>query len=176
MARFILFAGDQHYPLGGARDVAGGWNSIEEAIAAGRACGREWWNILDVRTGEFYYEAEIAPDAAPDGAPEALAQQAAERKRKAEEQERIVLAEQCRAVEFAEKFNEVTDDPRAALQRRCKLRGHQPVREQGPRRKGAKAYVACACGARLYERTEDGYARVLDEAETIAATTLRKKK
>lgn len=172
MARFILFAGDQYHPLGGARDVAGGWNSIEEAIAAGRACGRDWWNILDVRTGEFYYEAEIAPDEAPEELAKQLAKEAADR----EERERAKLAEQRRSVEFAEKFNEVTDDPRAALQRRCKLRGHQPVREQGPRRKGAKAFVACACGARLYARTEDGYARVLDPGETTAATTLRKKK
>lgn len=162
MARFILFAGDQYYPLGGARDVAGGWNSLEEAIAAGRACGREWWNILDASTGEFYYDAsEEEREDDEQLSPEEKAKEAAE-------QERIAMAEQARQVLFGEKFDEVTDDPRQALTRRCKLRGHQPVREQKPKRKGAKAYVACACGTRLYERTEDGYARVLDPTETIA--------
>lgn len=154
MPRFILFSGDDP-PLGGARDVAGGYNDLATAIDAGEASGREWWNILDAHTGEFFYAAE-APEPDPDAFPDF-----GRRKAEAAERQRIALAEKVRTAEFGERFDEVTNDARAAANRSCKLRGHQPMREQPPARKGAKALVACACGSRLYERTEGGYSRVL---------------
>ena len=166
MARYMLFAGDDHYPLGGARDLAGGHNDLDAAIEAGKACGRDWWNVLDVRTGEFYYPAESAADEADrlyELTPEQRAEAVAER-------ERVALATRASDVAFGERFDEVTGDPRAALERHCRLRGHKPV-ERGRTKRGD--FLTCGCGSRMYMLTEDGYARVF---KPIEAVTKRKKK
>ena len=48
MKRYLLFRGDQWYPLGGWDDFFGSYDTIEEAKAAGRACSHDWWHIVDV--------------------------------------------------------------------------------------------------------------------------------
>ena len=52
MKQFLLFAGDQYYPSGGWGDFKGSFDTIAEARAAERALpGHDWWQIIDVKTG-----------------------------------------------------------------------------------------------------------------------------
>ena len=54
MERFILFAGDNYYPAGGANDMVGDFGSMAIAIATVRDIRADWWNILDTKTGQTY--------------------------------------------------------------------------------------------------------------------------
>lgn len=48
---FLLFAGLTYYPNGGARDLVGAFESVEDAQAADLS-GNDWGNIYDVETGQ----------------------------------------------------------------------------------------------------------------------------
>jgi hypothetical protein len=50
MNRFLLFAGDHYYPLGGWDDLIGDFAALEEALAAPRE-GRDWWHVIDTNDG-----------------------------------------------------------------------------------------------------------------------------
>lgn len=50
MPRFLLFAGITYYPAGGARDLIGAFESIEEAQEADLS-EHDWANIHDAQTG-----------------------------------------------------------------------------------------------------------------------------
>ena len=54
---YLLFAGDNYYPQGGARDLVGSYRSVDDAVKAhdpkrNRYDGG-WANILDTRTLEI---------------------------------------------------------------------------------------------------------------------------
>ena len=52
LSRFILFAGVDFYPAGGAEDILGSYASISEAIAElDRHDDLDWFHILDIQTG-----------------------------------------------------------------------------------------------------------------------------
>jgi hypothetical protein len=50
---FVLFAGDNYYPLGGWRDWAGTFPSKEEAVTWAAQTRRDWWHVLDVKRGSI---------------------------------------------------------------------------------------------------------------------------
>lgn len=53
MKRFLLFKGDFYYPLGGWHDLAGSFDSVEEAIKGLptiRYEGADWWHVVDTET------------------------------------------------------------------------------------------------------------------------------
>lgn len=49
---YLLFCFDQCYPLGGWSDFVGGFDTFEDAEKAGRADGRNFFQIVDIRSGE----------------------------------------------------------------------------------------------------------------------------
>lgn len=51
---YLLFAGDNYYPKGGAEDLIGKFDSIEKAISAHDANKYDWANILCVETGKIF--------------------------------------------------------------------------------------------------------------------------
>jgi hypothetical protein len=164
VARYILFAGEDYYPKGGAHDIVGGFNDLGEAIAAGRACEQEWWHLLDTEKGDIYTadKAKEPPrDPYEDKDPsltKRLQEMLAERRAQEE------LQRQARDDEFNRRFADAGDDEVAV--RRCKHAGHQPIPDDRKRRKGAKVVVSCACGRRLFSRQGDGtYERISDEKE-----------
>lgn len=58
LKRFALFSGDVFYPQGGWEDLAGTYDSVEEASAEGERriepqnSLAEWWHVIDLQTGE----------------------------------------------------------------------------------------------------------------------------
>ena len=52
MKRYLLFAGDEYYPIGGWEDFLGAYSSLEEANDRlfGTPC--DWWQIVDSETLE----------------------------------------------------------------------------------------------------------------------------
>lgn len=53
MKRFLLFAGDCYYPLGGWRDYIGCHDTAGDAIEwIARGNFHEWWQIVDSKTME----------------------------------------------------------------------------------------------------------------------------
>jgi hypothetical protein len=61
--RFILFAGHNYYPQGGANDLIGYFATLEEAVAHVKANAKQitekvsyydncWYNVLNVDTGD----------------------------------------------------------------------------------------------------------------------------
>ena len=55
MKRYLLFSGDQHYPLGGWEDFQGSFDTPSEAIAAvvAKHSSHDWWEIVDTEIGEI---------------------------------------------------------------------------------------------------------------------------
>ena len=51
--RYMLFCYDQYYPLGAAGDFAGMYDSQNEAEEAGKSDRANYFDILDLDTGEF---------------------------------------------------------------------------------------------------------------------------
>jgi len=57
MKRFLLFAGFQYYPEGGAKDLQDSFDTEEEAIVEGNKLtdlsldytGYDWFNIIDTK-------------------------------------------------------------------------------------------------------------------------------
>jgi hypothetical protein len=55
--RFLLFAGDNHYPLGGWSDLKGSFDTYEEAIMQGKYLELNdrniyWWHVIDLEGSE----------------------------------------------------------------------------------------------------------------------------
>ena len=64
MKRFMLFAGDRHYPLGGWSDFRGSYGTCDEASDAAsqyRATDTDgrWWHVVDLETGHRCAEYEL---------------------------------------------------------------------------------------------------------------------
>lgn len=54
MALFLLFAGDNSFPMGGANDYIGAYATLELAKAAAPAeCGYEWAHIAVIEAGRL---------------------------------------------------------------------------------------------------------------------------
>lgn len=53
MKRFLVFAGDNYYPLGGFDDLQGDYETLEAAQFAAEALNREWAQVADTQTGEY---------------------------------------------------------------------------------------------------------------------------
>ena len=54
--RFVLFAGQDYYPLGGWKDYQGSYDTQTEAEHAMQTLALdfvEWFQIVDLQTGEF---------------------------------------------------------------------------------------------------------------------------
>ena len=49
MKRYLLFAGDVYYPLGGMNDLFGDFDSMDEAVAKMQATNddHDWWHVYD---------------------------------------------------------------------------------------------------------------------------------
>lgn len=52
MKRYLLFAGESYYPVGGWKDFVDSYDTIEEAVSYGRAAG-DWWHVVDSATGKI---------------------------------------------------------------------------------------------------------------------------
>jgi hypothetical protein len=52
MKRFLLFTGDQRYPLGGWRDLRGQFDTLQEALNADR---RDWAHVVDTQDGRVIW-------------------------------------------------------------------------------------------------------------------------
>lgn len=51
MKRYLTFAGDRYYPLGGWEDRRLSYDTKEEAVEA--VSGRwDWWHVVDLFTGQ----------------------------------------------------------------------------------------------------------------------------
>lgn len=53
MKRYLVFAYDAFYPVGGEGDYVGEFFSLTEAFAAAKATNRDDFDILDIHTGEW---------------------------------------------------------------------------------------------------------------------------
>ncbi len=47
MTKYLLFAGDTYYPLGGWRDYKSDHYTLEDALEAAASCGCDWWQVVD---------------------------------------------------------------------------------------------------------------------------------
>lgn len=56
MKRFHLFAGDDYYPAGGARDLRGSFDSVWDAVEHMANKPADWWHVLDSQTGQIVKE------------------------------------------------------------------------------------------------------------------------
>lgn len=52
MKRYVIFAGDTFYPGGGWDDFHSWHDTIEEAIEAAKTVTTDWWDCIDLTTGE----------------------------------------------------------------------------------------------------------------------------
>ena len=52
MKRYALFAGYQYYPNGGWDDYQGSFDSVAEALKALTDITQQWYQIVDLTTGE----------------------------------------------------------------------------------------------------------------------------
>ncbi len=52
MKRYLLFSGDEYYPLGGWNDFKGSFDTLEEAKEAKeKLSGHDWYQIVDTKHG-----------------------------------------------------------------------------------------------------------------------------
>ena len=56
MKPFLLFEGLIYYNEGGWNDFAGGFDTLEEAIASVSGRREFWWHVVDSRTGRIVEE------------------------------------------------------------------------------------------------------------------------
>lgn len=52
MKKFLLFSGDNHYPMGGWRDFLGSFDTKEEAVAAVPLLN-DWYQVVDLEAGKI---------------------------------------------------------------------------------------------------------------------------
>jgi hypothetical protein len=50
--RFLVFSGDDHYPLGGWQDFKGIFEDYVDALVKATEKG-DWWHIVDLTSGEI---------------------------------------------------------------------------------------------------------------------------
>lgn len=55
MQRYVLFAGSNHYPEGGWKDMVGSFDGLIDAVA-GIPRDADWWHVLDTKLGEIVKE------------------------------------------------------------------------------------------------------------------------
>ncbi len=60
MKRYLLFAGEQYYPLGGWDDLKGSFDTVEAAIAFPIYC--DWKQVVDGISGDVEYPVHIKAD------------------------------------------------------------------------------------------------------------------
>ena len=53
MKKYMLFGGDQYYPLGGMSDFIDSYDDTEKLLEHVRSEQFDWWHVLDRRTMEF---------------------------------------------------------------------------------------------------------------------------
>jgi len=53
MKRFAVFAGEEYYPAGGCNDLRGCFETFAGAMEVVRDAECDWWNVLDLLTGEI---------------------------------------------------------------------------------------------------------------------------
>ena len=79
--RYWLFAGDEHYAVGGVHDRHGMYDTITEAATEGKRQqtaewsdrlfdAYEWWHVVDITTGEIVAGSKEQAYGAPDLTPE----------------------------------------------------------------------------------------------------------
>jgi hypothetical protein len=56
MQRFLLFGGDQYYPLGGWQDYKGDFDTKEQALKEAANWSWDWYQIVDSKKGEIVEE------------------------------------------------------------------------------------------------------------------------
>jgi len=59
--RFLLFAGDDHYPRGGWSDFHSSYDTLAETIGMMHSAGFahfNWCQVVDVQTGKVYVPAD----------------------------------------------------------------------------------------------------------------------
>jgi len=56
MKRFLVFAYEQHYPVGGMGDLQGEFDTLEQAEAEAKAIKHDWdeTEVFDTQTGEVF--------------------------------------------------------------------------------------------------------------------------
>jgi hypothetical protein len=54
MKRYLLFAGPNYYPAGGADDLIGDFDTMVLVVKEIRDIRADWWNVLDTETGQTY--------------------------------------------------------------------------------------------------------------------------
>ena len=64
--RFVVFAGACYYPRAGFADLQGFYATLEEAVAAGKACKYEDWYIVYDMLGDW---PSIVNEGVPDKEP-----------------------------------------------------------------------------------------------------------
>lgn len=52
LKRYLTFSYDAYYPGGGWSDFVSSHDTIDEAMAAGRAKGRDYVEVIDLHSGE----------------------------------------------------------------------------------------------------------------------------
>jgi hypothetical protein len=52
MAKYFLFSGLTYYPAGGAYDLVGSWDTVEEALE-NVIQSDDWWHIYDLASGKI---------------------------------------------------------------------------------------------------------------------------
>ena len=53
MKQFLVFAFDQYYPVGGWHDLAGQFDTLDEAREFAAASNADWTQIVDLQTGDI---------------------------------------------------------------------------------------------------------------------------
>lgn len=56
MERYLLFAFDSYYPQGGWTDFINSFDSLDEAIQSGMMLERDYFQVVDIESGEMVYE------------------------------------------------------------------------------------------------------------------------
>lgn len=51
---YVIFAGDNYYPLGGWDDFQGSYKELLEAVEAAAGLRLDWWQVVDGETGEVF--------------------------------------------------------------------------------------------------------------------------
>lgn len=61
MKRYLVFAGDTHYPAGGWDDFIGDYDNLTEAFHIAKITGHSshWWHVVDTQTKNVVHEITI---------------------------------------------------------------------------------------------------------------------
>ena len=56
MKRYLLFEGEEYEAKGGAWDLSGSYDELDQAIEIADTRYRKWVNVFDIQTGQIVYE------------------------------------------------------------------------------------------------------------------------